>query len=91
MPIHWSFSVSDKDRALEKFRQLIDEGTTDQSQLRAAELLGKSVGLFKDVQVQEEQRSSAEIWAELKERLESLSGDQGGKLDIDPADDDSIH
>jgi hypothetical protein len=47
-------------------------GPAATAQLRAAELLGKSVGLFKDVHVQEVPRSAEEIRAELEERLTAL-------------------
>ena len=45
-------------------------------QLRAAELLGKSVGLFKDVVETVVQRSSEEIQAELKELLATVLPDK---------------
>ena len=53
------------------------------AQLRAAELLGKSVGLFKDVQVQEIPQSSEEIRAEMDELLKK----SGLKL----VPDDAVH
>jgi Asp/Glu/hydantoin racemase len=66
-------SLSDRERVLTKLRGLMDTeegGAAINAQLRAAELLGKSVGLFKDVQVQEETpRTAAEIEAELEALL----------------------
>jgi phage terminase small subunit len=62
-------SLSDRERVLTKLRDKMDNGQSDMSQLRAAELLGKSVSLFKDVQVQEVQRSPEEIRAELEELM----------------------
>ena len=44
----------------------MDDAEAENSQLRAAELLGKSVGLFKDVQVQEQPRSAEDVRAELE-------------------------
>ncbi len=35
-------SLSDREHVLKTFRDMIDEGSTDQSRLRAAELLGKN-------------------------------------------------
>ena len=50
--------IGDKERVLTKLRDLLDNAQgvpAEQVMLRAADLLGKSVGLFKDVQVQEPQ------------------------------------
>ncbi len=58
-------------------RDLLDNAQgvpAEQVMLRAADLLGKSVGLYKDVQVQQEpQKSAAELEAELVEMLASLT------------------
>ena len=61
--------VSDRERVLTKLRSACDGEKTTMLELRAAELLGKSVGLFKDVQVQEKPMSTEEIEAELEEKL----------------------
>ena len=50
-----------------------ESGPAVTAQLRAAELLGKSIGLFKEVTVQEVPRSVEEIKAELEEKLKSLN------------------
>ena len=43
-------SLSDRERVLDKLRYFMDHaGPGDGTKIRAAELLGKSVGLFKDV------------------------------------------
>jgi len=64
-------ALTDKEKVLAKLRDMLDNANTESVQLRAAELLGKSVGLFKDVQVQEApQRSSEELRAKLDELLE---------------------
>jgi len=68
-------SLSDRERVLTKLRHKIDTGQSDMIQLRAAELLGKSVGMFKDVQVQEAPQSSEEIEAKLAELLAGIEAD----------------
>jgi phage terminase small subunit len=60
-------SLSDRERVLTALRDFMVNADADSAKIRATELLGKSVGLFKDVQVQEVQRSPEEIRAELKE------------------------
>jgi hypothetical protein len=69
-------SVSDRERVLDKLRVTLDTtegGPAVTAQLRAAELLGKSVGMFKDVQqVQTKPRTVEEVRAELEERLARL-------------------
>jgi len=71
--------ISDRERVLTKLRDLIDTiegGAVQNTQLRAAELLGKSVGLFKDVQVQQEpEKSAADIQAELEQLLADVPED----------------
>ena len=65
-------SLSDREKVLTKLRTLVDsaEGTPGEHvMLRACDLLGKSIGLFKDVQVQEAPRSADEVRAELEDRL----------------------
>ncbi len=65
-------AVSDRERVLTKLRELLDnpDGTSaEQVMLRAADLLGKSVGLYKDVVETVVQRSPDEIRAELDELL----------------------
>jgi len=52
--------IGDKKRVLTKLRDLLDNAQgvpAEQVMLRTADLLGKSVGLYKDVQVQEQQTS----------------------------------
>ncbi len=67
--------IGDKERVLTKLRDLLDNAQgvpAEQVMLRPADLLGKSVGLYKDVQIQEPQRSVAEIEAEMEEMLDRL-------------------
>ena len=52
------------------------------AQLRAAEMLGRSIGMFKDVVIDEPRRSPQEIEAALIQRLDELMAAQG-----DPASD----
>ena len=71
--------LPDRERVLTKLRDLLENakgGPAEQAMLRAADLLGKSVGLYKDVQVQDAPRSADEIRAEIKERLAALMTDQ---------------
>ena len=64
--------LSDRELVLNKLRYFMDHAETDSAKIRATELLGKSVGLFKDVVETVVQRSPAEVEAELTERLELL-------------------
>ena len=83
-------SLSDRERVLTKLRDILETtegGPAVTAQLRAAELLGKSVGLFKDVQVQEMPQSTEEVRAELNELLERLLGKDSEAEE--PAKDDS--
>ena len=57
----------------------------DSNKIRAAELLGKSTSLFRDVLETSESRSSDELLAELETMLESVADDQAEQSD-DPAD-----
>ncbi len=72
-------SLSDRERVLTKLQAMLDTtegGPAVTAQLRAAELLGKSVGLFKDVTVQEEpERSSEELVADLEQLLHEFLED----------------
>ena len=80
-------TLSDKDKVLRKLRNVMDQnegGPVVMAQLRAAELLGKSTGLFKDVQVSESPRTASEIQDELELRLAELGQLQDGN---DPVED----
>ena len=66
-------ALSDRDRVLSKLRTWIDSADTDSNRIRAAELLGKTVGLFKDVlETATADRTSTEIQAEIEQRLHDL-------------------
>ena len=63
-------SLSDRERVLEQLRHFADHAKpSDSVRLRACEMLGKSVGLFKDVIETVEHRSPEEILAEIDRRL----------------------
>lgn len=69
-------ALSDRQKVLERLRYLLDHATPqDSGKLRAAELLGKSVGLFRDVVEQTGPRSTDEILAEIEERLAMVAAD----------------
>ena len=69
-------AVSDRERVLSKLRHWLDNAEqADSNKLRAAELLGKSVGLFKDVVETTDTRSSAELLDELDAILEQVDAD----------------
>ena len=69
-------AVSDRDLVLSKLRKLLD--TTDGGshvahQLKAAHLLGQSVGMYKDVTVTEQPtRTAEEVMAEIEQHLSAL-------------------
>jgi len=70
-------AVSDKERVLDRLRQWTDSAEpSDGNKIRAAELLGKSVGLFKDVIETNESRSSDDLLAELEAMIEASADDQ---------------
>ena len=70
-----SAAISDKDKVLTKLRHMMDGAEGEQSQLRAAELLGRSCGLFKDVIETVAPRTASQIRDELRNRLEMLNDD----------------
>lgn len=94
-------ALHDRDRVLSKLRTIMasgEGGPAEASQLRAAELLGKSVGLFRDVIEQAEPEQTPEqIAAELADIVQRLrdtsqeqSGDGTDQDGIDP-DDHAVH
>ena len=74
-------SLSDRDRVLERLRQMIDTAEpTDSNRLRAIELLGRSAGVFVDrIETADTSvRDSDAVSAEIERRLgDLLSGSQG--------------
>ena len=81
-------SVSDRERVLSKLRQWTDSAEAgDSNKIRAAELLGKSVGLFRDVVETSDSKSSDELLAELEAMIEASGDDQpDAEQSDDPAD-----
>ena len=72
-------TLSDRDRVLRRLRHLLDNATGDPSEqvaLRAADLLGKSVGLYSTgIDLNDKRdRSPEEIRQELARRLAVLNG-----------------
>ena len=69
-------ALTDRDKVLSKLRVWL-EGTevTDSNRLRAAELLGRSSGLFAtDINVTTKERDSSAVAAEIEQRLAALLG-----------------
>ena len=63
-------SLSDREQVLEMLRHFMNHAVpSDSVKLRACEMLGKSVGLFKDVVETKVHRSPEEILAEIDRRL----------------------
>lgn len=60
----------------------------DSNRIRSAELLGKSVGLFRDVVETSESRSSDELLSDLETMLEQVADDVSGAGDAPTLDDD---
>ena len=68
-----ALSISDKTRVLEKLRDWMNTAEpSDTNKIAAARLLGQSVGLFKDVTITEDARSSDDIARQLEDRLANL-------------------
>lgn len=78
-------TVSDRDKVVTKLRNWLDgvEPAT-QSQLRAAELLGKACGLYRDVVEDHRERPAALVASELERRMAALLQQQG----LNASDDD---
>ena len=81
-------AVSDRERVLSKLRGWMEcaEGA-DAMKIRSAELLGKSVGLFKDVVEQKIPANSVEVEAKLQAKLEQLLASSDDK----PNDTSELH
>lgn len=78
-------AISDREKVLSKLRLWVDTAEqSDSNKLRAAELLGKSVGLFKDVVETTDSKSSVELLDELEAMLEHVDSSDSD-LENDPA------
>ncbi len=87
-------SLSDRERVLSKLRHWTDMAEqSDSNKIRAAELLGKSVGLFRDVVETSESKSSDELLSDLEAMLEQVADDMSeathDSTDLDAFSDDS--
>ena len=66
-------SVSDRDKVVTKLRDWLDgKESATSSQLRAAELLGKACGLYRDVVEDHRERPAQVVAAELESKLAAL-------------------
>jgi hypothetical protein len=69
-------AVSDRERVLSKLRHLLDNAEpADTAKLRAAELLGKSVGLFRDVVETSTNKTSSDLLSDLENLLDVAEPD----------------
>ena len=86
-------SLSDRERVLSKLRHWMDTAEAgDSNRIRSAELLGRSVGLFRDVVETTEGKTSDELLSELEAMLESVPDDQPETEQSEPIPDDrSVH
>lgn len=82
-------TVSDRDKVATKLREWLDGEAATQSQLRAAELLGKACGMFRDVVEDHRERPAALVAAELEARLTALmpAPDQPQRVNVTSDDD----
>ena len=85
-------TVSDRDKVATKLREWLDGEAATQSQLRAAELLGKACGMFRDVVEDHRERPASLVAAELEARLTALmpSPDQSQRVNAAEDDPDSL-
>ena len=87
-------AVTDRQKVTEHLRDALAGGETDQFRLRAAELLGRSAGLFiteMNVNTNAQQRDPTEVAAAIQQRLSQLA-DQPDKEGLpDGPDGDEIH
>lgn len=65
-------AASDREKVLSKLRHMLENAEpSDSNKLRAAELLGKTVGLFRDVVETSDTRSSNDLLSDLEKLLET--------------------
>jgi len=78
-------ALSDREKVLRKLRDWMDSAEpTDSNKIRAAELLGKSTGLFRDVVESVDSKTSEDLLSDLERLLESSVPEgatvEGGKI-----------
>ncbi len=80
--------VNDREKVLQRLRQWMDSAEpTDTNKLKAAQLLGQTVGMFKDVvETNSGDRDSTSVAAEIERRLAALQAKADGE-----AKPDSLH
>jgi len=86
-------AASDRQKVLQKLRDWTESAEpTDSNKIKAAELLGRSVGLFKDVvETSNGKRSASDIESDLMDRLDRLLATDS-VVDEPPEDrPDSLH
>ena len=77
-------TVSDRDMLITNLRRWTKGDETPTSgQLRAAELLGKACGLYKDVIETRTERPAADVLAEIEARLNALGAEPVKQADAD--------
>lgn len=86
-------ALSDRERVLSKLRHMLDNAEpSDGNKLRAAELLGKSVGLFKEVVETQQSTSADDLIGELEAMIESIGSDDADTTDeISAPSDQPLH
>ena len=85
-------AASDRERVLSKLRHMLDNAEpSDGNKLRACELLGKSVGLFKDVVETQQSVSSDDLIGELEALIESLDSDDADTAEVSAPSDQPLH
>ena len=68
-----ALEVNDREKVLSRLREWMDTAEpSDTNRIQSAKLLGQTVGLFKDVTITEDARSSNDIARQLEDRLASL-------------------
>lgn len=95
-----ALTVNDRDMLLVHLRNWVNATTVPTAgQLRAAELLGKAAGLYRDVVVDETERPAAVVAADLEARIAKLVQEQAPttvsvtiseRVNDDSSDDESI-
>mgnify|MGYP003154483144 FL=1 len=87
-------AVTDRQKVTQHLRDALAGGETDQFRLRAAELLGRSAGLFvteMNLNTNAQQRDPAEVAAAIQQRLSQLSEQPDKEGLPDGPDGDEIH
>ena len=70
-------AVSDRDMLIDNLRRWTKGDETPTSgQLRAAELLGKACGLYRDIVETRTERPASEVLADIEQRLNALGAEQ---------------